>query len=217
MRAVDWGPYLFDWRFARFRELDDAGKDASLRGWMTSSLALRRLAFQALKNLSMLGWYSQDASWASIGYQGPLIARARGDVVSVDLAAATDEVAALVRRVRDRLGRRRRGRGRRARARRARRRRARAGPALDEQGLHAARGGHAPAPLRGSGPAPDRGRLDHHPPGPQRGRLDRPQPLLRVPHARSDPRALARRARPRRRSRPRRSRRASSASRRRSR
>ena len=33
------------------------------------------LAFQALKNLSMLGWYSQDASWASIGYQGPLIAR----------------------------------------------------------------------------------------------------------------------------------------------
>jgi hypothetical protein len=75
MRAVDWGPYLFDWRFARFRELDDAGKDASLRGWMTSSLAVRRLAFQALKNLSMLGWYSQDASWASIGYQGPLIAR----------------------------------------------------------------------------------------------------------------------------------------------
>jgi hypothetical protein len=75
MRGVDWGPYVFDWRFARFRELDDAGKDASLRGWMTSSLALRRLAFQALKNLSMLGWYSQDASWASIGYQGPLIAR----------------------------------------------------------------------------------------------------------------------------------------------
>ena len=75
MRAVDWGPYVFDWRFARFRELDDAGKDASLRGWMTSSLALRRLAFQALKNLSMLGWYSQDASWASIGYQGPLVAR----------------------------------------------------------------------------------------------------------------------------------------------
>ena len=75
MRAVDWSPYVFDWRFARFRELDDAGKDASLRGWMTSSLALRRLAFQALKNLSMLGWYSQDASWASIGYQGPLIAR----------------------------------------------------------------------------------------------------------------------------------------------
>jgi hypothetical protein len=23
----------------------------------------------------MLGWYSQDASWPSIGYQGPLIAR----------------------------------------------------------------------------------------------------------------------------------------------
>jgi hypothetical protein len=79
MRAVDWGPYVFDWRFARFRELDDAGTDASLRGWMTSSLALRRLAFAALKNLSMLGWYSQDASWQAIAYQGPLIAR-RGAV-----------------------------------------------------------------------------------------------------------------------------------------
>jgi hypothetical protein len=79
MRAVDWGPYVFDWRWARFRELDDAGKDASLAGWMTSSLALRRLAFAALKNLAMLGWYSQDASWKAIAYQGPLIAR-RGTV-----------------------------------------------------------------------------------------------------------------------------------------
>jgi hypothetical protein len=75
MRAVDWGPYVFDWRFARFRELDADGKDASLRGWMTSSLGLRRLAFAALKNLAMLGWYSQDESWKAIGYQGPLVGR----------------------------------------------------------------------------------------------------------------------------------------------
>jgi hypothetical protein len=75
LRAVEWGPYLFDWRFARYTALDDAGKDASLRGWMTSSFQLRRLGFQALKNLSLLGWYAQDSSWGAIGYQGPLLAR----------------------------------------------------------------------------------------------------------------------------------------------
>jgi hypothetical protein len=75
LRAVEWGPYVFDWSFARFTELDAAGKDASLRGWMTSRLGLRRLGFQALKNLSLLGWYAQEASWTAIGYQGPLLAR----------------------------------------------------------------------------------------------------------------------------------------------
>jgi hypothetical protein len=73
--AVEWGPYLFDWSFARFTSLADDAKDASLRGWMTSGFALRRLGFQALKNLSMLGWYSQEASWRTIGYAGPLVAR----------------------------------------------------------------------------------------------------------------------------------------------
>lgn len=75
LRAVEWGPYLFDWTFSRFTALDAAGKDASLRGWMTSRFALRRLGFQALKNLSLLGWYAQDESWPAIGYRGPLIAR----------------------------------------------------------------------------------------------------------------------------------------------
>ena len=78
LQAVEWGPWLFDLSFARFTTLSDAEKDASLRGWMTSRLALRRLGFQALKNLSLLGWYSQEASWAAIGYAGPLLARAEG-------------------------------------------------------------------------------------------------------------------------------------------
>jgi hypothetical protein len=75
LRAVEWGPYLFELRFSRFTALPDDAKDASLRGWMTSSIGLRRLGFQALKNLSMLGWYSQEASWPAIGYAGPLLAR----------------------------------------------------------------------------------------------------------------------------------------------
>jgi hypothetical protein len=75
LRAVEWGPYVFELRFGRFTTLPDDAKDASLRGWMTSSIGLRRLGFQALKNLSMLGWYSQEASWPAIGYAGPLLAR----------------------------------------------------------------------------------------------------------------------------------------------
>ena len=78
LRAVEWGPCLFDWTFARFTSLGDAEQDASLRGWMTSRIRLRRLGFQALRNLSLLGWYSQDASWRAIGYAGPLLARAPG-------------------------------------------------------------------------------------------------------------------------------------------
>jgi hypothetical protein len=78
LQAVEWGPWLFDLAFARFTALGDAEKDASLRGWMTSRIALRRLGFQALRNLSLLGWYSQEASWPAIGYAGPLLARARG-------------------------------------------------------------------------------------------------------------------------------------------
>ena len=50
-------------------------QDASLRAWMTSRLAIRRLAFTGVRNLCMLGYYSQEESWPLIGYAGPLIAR----------------------------------------------------------------------------------------------------------------------------------------------
>ena len=64
---------IFDLTFTRFSKMSDAGKDASLRAWMTSRLGLRRRAFYALRNLSYLGYYSQDATWGLIGYQGPLL------------------------------------------------------------------------------------------------------------------------------------------------
>ncbi len=53
--------------------MDDDARDASLHGWMTSRFALRRLAFTGLRNLCMLGYYSQPETWPLIGYQGPLI------------------------------------------------------------------------------------------------------------------------------------------------
>jgi hypothetical protein len=73
LRLVDWGPYLFDLAFARFRELPPEAQDASLQGWMTSGLALRRQGFQALKGLACFGWYSREESWRLVGYAGPLL------------------------------------------------------------------------------------------------------------------------------------------------
>jgi hypothetical protein len=75
LRLVDWSPVLFQLRFARFTNLPPEEQDDCLHDWMTSRLGLRRMGFAALKNLSMLGWYSQEQSWASVGYAGPLIGR----------------------------------------------------------------------------------------------------------------------------------------------
>jgi len=76
LRLVEWGPLLFELRPARFTGLSPDEQDASLRGWMTSRLQLRRTAFLGLRNLCFLGWYSQPESWGLIGYQGPLLPRA---------------------------------------------------------------------------------------------------------------------------------------------
>lgn len=78
LRLVEWGPILFDRRLARFTSLDDAGRDASLHGWMTSGIALRRIGFYALRNLALLGYWSQDETWPLIGYAGPLLRRPGG-------------------------------------------------------------------------------------------------------------------------------------------
>ncbi len=73
LRLVEYGPFFFDWTFRRFTQLGDTEKDAALAGWMTSRFELRRLVFQALRNLSFLGYYSQEESWPLIGYAGPLL------------------------------------------------------------------------------------------------------------------------------------------------
>lgn len=77
LRLFDWGPVVFEGRFARFRSLGDDARDAYIRGWATSRFTLRRVGFQALKNLSMLGYYAQDATWKGIGYHGPWAPRPR--------------------------------------------------------------------------------------------------------------------------------------------
>lgn len=74
LRMVEWGPWIFEATPARFTHLAPAAQDASLRGWMTSRLDLRRAGFQALRNLAFLGYWSQPATWSLVGYAGPLVA-----------------------------------------------------------------------------------------------------------------------------------------------
>lgn len=73
LHVVDYGPFVFDLTFKRFTRMTPAEQDASLTGWMRSRFAVRRQAFQALRNLAFLGYYSQEETWPLIGYAGPLL------------------------------------------------------------------------------------------------------------------------------------------------
>ncbi len=73
LRLFEYGPLVFELTLARFTGMSDARKDASLRGWMESRFALRRLAFLGLRNVCLLGYYSQEETWPLIGYAGPLL------------------------------------------------------------------------------------------------------------------------------------------------
>jgi len=77
LRLVEWSPLVFDGRVARFTALAPGDQDRVLTGWMRSRFAWRRMAFLALRNLALLGYWSQDATWPLIGYGGPLLPRAR--------------------------------------------------------------------------------------------------------------------------------------------
>jgi len=78
LRLVEWWPFLFELRFRRFSELPAAEQDASLEGWQKSGLAVRRTAFLALRNLALLGWWSQEETWPLIDYRGHLLGRGAG-------------------------------------------------------------------------------------------------------------------------------------------
>jgi hypothetical protein len=62
--------FLFDLRLSSFRHLDPDAQDAFLSDWMTSPLAFRRTAFQALKRVSMSTYYSHPGSWNAIAFDG---------------------------------------------------------------------------------------------------------------------------------------------------
>jgi len=69
----DFSPMIFDFKWGRFTSLPPADQDDVLSSWATSRLEFRRTGFVALKKLSMAVYYSQDAVWKTIGYDGPLV------------------------------------------------------------------------------------------------------------------------------------------------
>ena len=77
LTMFEYGPPLLQGKLRRFTALRPEEQDDYLRGWETSRLPLRRIAFQALKNLAVLGYYSQDATWKGIHYDGPWVPRPR--------------------------------------------------------------------------------------------------------------------------------------------
>jgi len=75
--VIQWGPPFLHLQFSTFLGMSPTERDDYLRSWAASPYEIRRLAFRALKNLSMLGYYSQDATWKGIHYDGPWVPRPR--------------------------------------------------------------------------------------------------------------------------------------------
>jgi hypothetical protein len=65
------GGLLLDGHFLPFTRLSPEKQDDVLGRWRTSSLALRRVAYQSLKKLCYLAQYSQPSSWPSVHFPTP--------------------------------------------------------------------------------------------------------------------------------------------------
>lgn len=63
--------FLFSGRTLPFTRLSPGQQDVVLRSWRDSSLALRRTAFQAIRSLSIAGYFGSPKSWPAASYPGP--------------------------------------------------------------------------------------------------------------------------------------------------
>ena len=62
---------------SRFTRLSGAEQDRVLEAMETSPIGLLRGAFNALKALCAMGFFSHPLTWGPLGYDGPLVARPR--------------------------------------------------------------------------------------------------------------------------------------------
>lgn len=76
---------VFFGRFSRFSRLPVEARRAFLEGWMKSRLAFRRVAFNALKMFSVMGYYRHAETWKDLGYDGPTLDRIPLPTVPEDL------------------------------------------------------------------------------------------------------------------------------------
>jgi len=61
--------------FRRFSRQPRARRVEILEAWRLSGSATKRQIAVALRKVVLFTWYSSPASWASIGYDGPLVGR----------------------------------------------------------------------------------------------------------------------------------------------
>lgn len=71
---IEYGTVL-DLHLKPFTRLDAAAQDAYLRNCAESSWTLRRNAFGGLRFLCLFFYYTDDRTWRSIGYAGPMVER----------------------------------------------------------------------------------------------------------------------------------------------
>lgn len=69
--------FLFDFRLSSFVSMSPETQDAYLHDWMTSPIAFRRTAFQALKRLCASMYYTDTRSWEGIEYTGMFLPKER--------------------------------------------------------------------------------------------------------------------------------------------
>ena len=71
LRLINYGAPLFRLRPGTFLGMSGEQQDTYLRGWAHSRIAKRRIAFRAVRNLAVLGYYSHESTWSMIGYEAP--------------------------------------------------------------------------------------------------------------------------------------------------
>lgn len=71
--VFEYQPMVFGPKRRRFSRLDGDAQDENLNRWATAPQAARVAAFNGIKTICMLGWYSDPSTWDAIGYDGPTL------------------------------------------------------------------------------------------------------------------------------------------------
>jgi hypothetical protein len=74
LTMIEYGPFL-DLHLRPFTRLAPDAQDSYLRACAESGWRLRRNAFAGLRFLCLFFYYSDDRTWRSIGYGGPMVDR----------------------------------------------------------------------------------------------------------------------------------------------
>lgn len=75
LHLVEFGPVLFDRRWATFSQLSAADQLAHWRGWGRATTQVRREIYSGFAKFLGMAFYDRADIWPHIGYPGPSFAR----------------------------------------------------------------------------------------------------------------------------------------------